>query len=137
MVCKAAVEFHLLGWRQRRHGTTTNDAIPNSLYQFDLLVNVEHTRLLQELSVHGLDSVGWRWGNTSAQNSLSRTQAGHLNSLACSQAAPVPGTACTLFSYAVASSLAGLLATSGERIRKSKALKAALAPSPAAITICL
>jgi hypothetical protein len=66
VVRQATVKFRLLRFSQRWGGTTAGDAIPDGFNQFDLLVNVEYTRLLQELSVHDLDSKWWQCGNTSA-----------------------------------------------------------------------
>ena len=64
------IEFRFLRLSQRWHSTTANNAIPNGFNQFDLLVNVEYTSLLQELSVHYLDSIQKQYGNSSAHHSL-------------------------------------------------------------------
>jgi hypothetical protein len=57
VVCETAVKFRFLSFGQRWRGTTANNAIPDGFNQFDLLVNVEYTSLLQELSIHDLDSI--------------------------------------------------------------------------------
>lgn len=52
VVGEAAVKFRCLRFGQRQYGTSTHDAVPHGLNQFDLLIDVEHARLLQELCVH-------------------------------------------------------------------------------------
>ncbi|OHC75115.1 MAG: hypothetical protein A3G18_07460 [Rhodospirillales bacterium RIFCSPLOWO2_12_FULL_58_28] len=46
MVCEAAVEFCFLRFCQRWRGAATNDAVPDGLNQFNLLVNTEYSCLL-------------------------------------------------------------------------------------------
>jgi len=46
MVGEAVVKFSFLRFGQRWRGTTTNDTVPDSFNQFDLLIYVEYTSLL-------------------------------------------------------------------------------------------
>ena len=52
MVCEATVKFCFLCCGQQWRGTTTDDAVPDGFNEFDLLVNVKHTYLLQEMCIH-------------------------------------------------------------------------------------
>jgi hypothetical protein len=57
VVSEAAVEFRFLRFSQRWYSSTAYDTVPDGLNQFNLLVNVEYTSLLQKLCVHDLDSI--------------------------------------------------------------------------------